>query len=59
MDGFMKTPISIAQMLWNHQVSRPMNASITHGKGRKGIIIRQRPVGRIAALKMFLSWGQK
>lgn len=55
----MKTPISIAQMLWNHQVSRPMNASITHGKGRKGIIIRQRPVGRIAALKMFLSWGQK
>ena len=59
MDGFMNTPISIAQMLWNHQISHPMNASITQGKGRKGIIIRQRPARRIAAVKMFFSWGQK
>ncbi|TNV19707.1 hypothetical protein FH968_12705 [Buttiauxella sp. B2] len=37
----MNEPRCIAQFLRNHQASRPMDFSITHGKGRKGIIIRQ------------------
>lgn len=37
----MTEPRCIAQFLRNHQASRPMDFSITHGKGRKGIIIRQ------------------
>lgn len=37
----MSEPRCIAQFLRNHQATRPMDFSITHGKGRKGVIIRQ------------------
>lgn len=40
----MQTPISIAPLLWYHQTEQHPNFTITHGKGRKGIIIRTRPV---------------
>lgn len=38
----MQQPISIAPMLWNHQTGRAFDITITHGKGRKGIVIRTR-----------------
>lgn len=37
----MKEPRCIAQLLRNES-PRPMKFNITHGKGRKGIIIRTR-----------------
>lgn len=37
----MTEPRCIAQLLHNHQATRPMDFTITHGKGRKGVIIRQ------------------
>lgn len=40
----MREPRCIAQLLHNHQATRPMDFTITHGKGRKGrkgVIIRQ------------------
>lgn len=55
----MQNPISLAPLLWNHQTARPMNNSITHGKGRKGIIIYSRRSMRAVAVKRFLSWGKK
>jgi len=55
----MQNPISLAPLLWNHQTTRPMNNSITHGKGRKGIIICSRRSMRAVAVKRFLSWGKK
>ncbi|MBU9820490.1 hypothetical protein J1782_11345 [Rahnella sp. BCC 1045] len=55
----MQNPISLAPLLWNHQTARPMNNSITHGKGRKGIIICSRRFMRAVAVKRFLSWGKK
>lgn len=42
----MKQPISIAPMLWNHQTGRVFDVTITHGKGRKGIVIRTRRASR-------------
>jgi hypothetical protein len=42
----MQQPISIAPLLWNHQAARSLDTTITHGKGRKGIIIRTRRAGR-------------
>lgn len=36
------TPISVANFLLNHQVTGALDTRITHGKGRKGIIIRCR-----------------
>ncbi|MCO7508971.1 hypothetical protein NJH77_06855 [Serratia fonticola] len=41
----MQQPISIAPLLWNHQAARSLDTTITHGKGRKGIIIRTRRAG--------------
>ena len=35
-------PISVTNFLLNHQVTRALDTRITHGKGRKGIIIRCR-----------------
>jgi hypothetical protein len=36
----MKEPRCIAQLLRNQQNLTPINFTITHGRGRKGIIIR-------------------
>jgi hypothetical protein len=36
----MKEPRCIAQLLRNQQNRSPINFTITHGQGRKGIIIR-------------------
>ncbi|MCS2169073.1 hypothetical protein MUU46_01855 [Scandinavium sp. TWS1a] len=38
----MKEPRCIAQLLRNQQSLTPINFTITHGRGRKGIIIRTR-----------------
>lgn len=37
----MTEPRCIAQLLHNHQATRPIDFTITHGKGRQGVIIRQ------------------
>ncbi|WP_175415640.1 hypothetical protein [Serratia fonticola] len=51
----MKQPISIAPLLWNNQTARTLDTTITHGKGRKGIIIRTCRAGRwIPAIKSVL-----
>lgn len=42
----MQTPISITPFLWYQQAEQRPNFTITHGKGRKGIIIRTRPISR-------------
>ena len=42
----MQQPVSIAPLLWNNQPARTLDTTITHGKGRQGIIIRTRPAGR-------------
>lgn len=49
----MKEPRCIAQLLRNES-PRPMKFDITHGKGRKGIIIRTRKLGFIAMAKRFM-----
>jgi hypothetical protein len=43
----MKEPRCIAQLLRN-QSPAPINFTITHGRGRKGIIIRTRKPGVIS-----------
>lgn len=40
----MEQPISIAPFLWYQQEEQRPDFTIIHGKGRKGIIIRTRPV---------------
>ncbi|VEI68099.1 Uncharacterised protein [Serratia quinivorans] len=48
----MQQPISIVPLLWNHQTAHKIDITITHGKGRKGIIIRTRPASRwISSIK--------
>ncbi len=56
MDGalIMKEPRCIAQLLRNES-PRPVNSTITHGKGRKGLIIRTRKLGIIARAKSYLN----
>lgn len=49
----MTEPRCIAQLLRNES-PRPVNPIITHGKGRKGIIIRTRKSGIIATAKSYL-----
>ncbi|EMK4941329.1 hypothetical protein ACT5N1_004664 [Escherichia coli] len=49
----MKEPRCIAQLLRNES-PRPMKFNITHGKGRKGIIIRTHKPGFIAMAKRFM-----
>jgi hypothetical protein len=42
-------------MLWNHQTGRVFDVTITHGKGRKGIVIRTRRATRwISSIKSAL-----
>lgn len=49
----MKEPRCIAQLLCKES-PQPMTFSITHGKGRKGIIIRTRKPGFFAIAKRFI-----
>lgn len=37
----MNEPRCIAQLLHNNQATRPIDFTITHGKGRQGVVIRQ------------------
>lgn len=56
----MQQPISIASLLWNHQTAHKLDITVTHGKGRKGIIIRTRRAGRwISAAKSVFQRGFK
>lgn len=51
----MQQPISIAPFLWNNQTARKLDTTITHGKGRQGIIICTRRADRwIPAFKSVL-----
>jgi hypothetical protein len=60
LGGYMQQPISIAPLLWNNQTARTLDTTITHGKGRQGIIIRTRRAGRwIPAIKSVLRRGLK
>lgn len=45
----MTEPRCIAQLLRNES-PRPINFTITHGRGRKGIIIRTRKPGILAVV---------
>lgn len=48
----MQQAVSVARMLWNHQTDRTPDFTITHGKGRKGIVIRTRRASRwISSIK--------
>lgn len=49
----MKEPRCIAQLL-RTESPNPINFHVTHGRGRKGIIIRTRRPGLIADLKRFI-----
>lgn len=55
----IKQPISIAPLLWNNQSQRVLDSKITHGKGRKGVIIRTRRQSRLSRIKSAFSRGQK
>lgn len=55
----IKQPISIAPLLWNNQCQHVLDSKITHGKGRKGVIIRTRRKSRLPCLKNAFSWGSK
>lgn len=49
----MQEPRCIAQLL-SSESPRPMSFKITHGKGRKGIIIRTGKQGFISKVKRFI-----
>ncbi|HEY1843671.1 MAG TPA: hypothetical protein VGH05_02295 [Buttiauxella sp.] len=54
----MREPRCIAQLLLNHQATRPMDFYITHGKGRQGVIIRQaRRPGKTTFVRWLKSKG--
>lgn len=55
----MHQSFSIAPLLWNHQVDSVRDITITHGKGRKGVIIRTRRQSRLSRIKNAFSRGQK
>jgi len=62
MDGAIDmntSVISIAPLLWNNQSQRVLDSKITHGKGRKGVIIRTRRQSRLSCIKNAFSRGQK
>ncbi|MCW2479158.1 hypothetical protein [Candidatus Symbiopectobacterium sp. NZEC135] len=50
----MEKPISIAPFLWYQQEQQRPDFTITHGKGRKGIIIRTRPVSLTNRVASFI-----
>lgn len=47
----MSQSISIAPLLWNHQVFSCRDSQITHGKGHKGIIIRCKRQSQFSRIK--------
>lgn len=49
----MNEPRCIAQLL-RYESQNPINFTITHGRGRKGIIIRTRKTGILAVLKRII-----
>ncbi|MDX6966766.1 hypothetical protein [Enterobacter hormaechei] len=49
----MNEPRCIAQLLRNESPT-PINFTITHGRGRKGIIIRTRKPGILDAVKCII-----
>lgn len=50
----MNEPRCIAQLLRNQQGANHIDFTITHGRGRKGIIIRTRKISRVSAFLRFL-----
>lgn len=50
----MQEPRCIAQLLRSQQGANHINFTITHGRGRKGIIIRPRKISRASAFLHFL-----
>lgn len=50
----MQEPRCIAQLLRNEQSTDRINFTITHGRGRKGVIIRPRKISRVSAFLRFL-----
>lgn len=50
----MTEPRCIAQLLRNQQGANHINFTITHGRGRKGIIIRTRKISRVSTFLRFL-----
>lgn len=50
----MTEPRCIAQLLRNQQGANHINFTITHGRGRKGIIIRTHKIGHVSAFLRFL-----
>lgn len=50
----MQEPRCIAQLLRNQQSANHIDFTITHGRGRKGIIIRTRKISRVSAFLRFL-----
>lgn len=55
----MQQPISITQFLFNHQTVRKLDTRITHGKGRKGVIIRSHRISRLSCIKSVFARGQQ
>ncbi len=55
----MSEPRCIAQLLHYHQVEQPLDFTITHGKGRQGVIIRQRCFSVAALLYRLKKWRGK
>jgi len=49
----MNEPRCIAQLL-RYESQNPIKFTITHGRGRKGIIIRTRKTGILAVLKRII-----
>ncbi|MBJ9642023.1 hypothetical protein I5520_08485 [Citrobacter sp. FDAARGOS_156] len=50
----MQEPRCIAQLLRNQQGANHIDFTITHGRGRKGVIIRTRKISRVSAFLRFL-----
>lgn len=50
----MQQTVSIAPLLWNHQTARQLDKTITHGKGRQGIIIRARKNGKSMVFRAYM-----
>lgn len=50
----MNEPSCIAQLLRNQQGANNIDFTITHGRGRKGIIIRTRKISRVSSFLRFM-----
>lgn len=54
----MTEPRCIAQLLRNQQDANHIDFTITHGRGRKSVIIRTRKISRVSAFLRFI-WVTK